>query len=86
MMAYKTDGTIVIGRCVIMVMEYRHECGKQEKQYEKCSKAFMPIHIIHVEHRNRLIFADNFVKMLLILPHPAFFLFDSSEMSGVGPL
>jgi hypothetical protein len=27
MMVYKTDGTIVIGRCVIMVMEYRHECG-----------------------------------------------------------
>jgi hypothetical protein len=27
MMAYKTDWTVVIGRCAIMVMEYRHECG-----------------------------------------------------------
>jgi hypothetical protein len=65
MMAYKTDGAVVISRTVIVVMEYRHKCGQQENQDEKCCKAFMPIHIIHVEPRNRLIFAENFVKKLL---------------------
>jgi len=27
MMAYKTDWAVVIGRCAVMVMKYRHECG-----------------------------------------------------------
>jgi hypothetical protein len=35
MITYKTDGAVVIGHCVIMVMENRHECGQQENQYEK---------------------------------------------------
>jgi hypothetical protein len=65
MLIYKADGAIVISRFVIMLMEYHYECRYQKNQYEKCGKAFMPNHIVHVEHKNRLIFANDFVKKLL---------------------
>jgi hypothetical protein len=44
-MAYNTDGTVVIVGRIFMVMEHRHERGKDEKEYEKYGKLTALVHV-----------------------------------------
>ncbi len=61
-MAYEADGTIVVIRCVLMVMDRRHECGGKEKQYEKSGKVSMPDHLQPFKDVLRLTSDDGIVK------------------------
>jgi hypothetical protein len=38
-MAYNTNRAVVIVGCIFMVMQYCHECGKKEKQYQECGNS-----------------------------------------------
>lgn len=63
MMADKTNGAVVVGNRIIMVMEHHNECGQQKKQYEKFGKAFMPLHMIPFTPAQRLISVNEIVKI-----------------------
>lgn len=65
MMADKTNGAVVVGNRVIMVMEHHNESGQQKKQYEKFGKAFMPLHMIPFTPAQRLISVNEIVKVFL---------------------
>ena len=51
MMACNTNGAVMVVRGVLMVMEYRHECRKKEKQYEEYGKLIASVHVPTVHKR-----------------------------------
>jgi hypothetical protein len=51
MMAYQTDGTIVVAGSVIMMVRHGHKRGKKEQQYQKNSKALMSVHDASFKHK-----------------------------------
>ncbi len=64
MMAYNTDGAVVVIRRIFMVVRYCHERGKKEKQNHKCGNSTTADRSFPFTHNQRLIHVVEFVKKL----------------------
>jgi hypothetical protein len=63
-MANKTDGAIVVVRCVVMAMGHRHKRGQQENQYKERRKVFVPANCVPFNHEHTISTDYTFVKRL----------------------
>lgn len=67
-MAYNTNRAVVIVGRIFMVMQYCHECGKKEKQYQECGNSTATDHNLPFKDKQRLVHAVEFVKKCLKMP------------------
>ena len=58
-----TDGTVVIGNGIIMMMRNSRQRGKKEEQYKKNCKASVTTHGSSFKHEHRLTFTGQIVNM-----------------------
>jgi hypothetical protein len=63
-MAYNTDGTVVVVGRIFMVVQYGHECGKKEKQYQESGNFTAADHSLLFTMKQRLVHVVEFVKKL----------------------
>jgi len=61
-MAYNTDGAVVIVGRIFMMMRCSQECGKKEKQYQECGNSTAVDHSLPFTHKQRLVHVFEFVK------------------------
>ncbi len=58
-----TDGAVVIGKSIIMMMRNSHQRGKKEEQYKKNCKASVTAQGSSFKHKYRLTFTGQIVNM-----------------------